>query len=162
MFKNIMLAAIAATSLSASLLVNAEEANGAAAYQRCAACHLADGAGVPGAFPPLKNRFAAIAGDEMGRTYLTLVVQAGLSGNVMIDGAMYAGFMPPQGALFDKEAFAAVLNHLVLGLDAATPADGWRDFTAAEVEKILAENPSASAMSNATLRVELKKKFPQL
>jgi hypothetical protein len=75
---------------------------------------------------------------------------------------MYAGFMPPQGALFNKQDFAAVLNHLVLGLGEGKTSEGWKPFTAEEIEKTLAENPGASAMSNATLRAELKKKFPQL
>jgi cytochrome c553 len=161
-----VLSLLAALSISTSAIAGeqADElaAAGAEAYKRCAACHLADGAGVPGAFPPLNDRFAELAVDEAGRAYLVLVVQSGLSGNLNINGAMYAGFMPPQGALFNKQDFAAVLNHLVLGLGEGKTSEGWKPFTAEEIEKTLAENPGASAMSNATLRAELKKKFPQL
>ena len=31
------------------------------AYASCAACHLPDGVGIPGAFPPIRNRAAKIA-----------------------------------------------------------------------------------------------------
>ena len=42
--------------------------------QRCAACHLSNGAGVPGAFPPLKTDVRKLAGTVAGRRYLALVV----------------------------------------------------------------------------------------
>ena len=44
-------------------------------FARCAACHLQDGQGVPGAFPPLVARLGPLVGLTQGREYLVLVVQ---------------------------------------------------------------------------------------
>lgn len=88
--------------------------DGATIYKRCAACHLANGAGVPGAFPPLKTDVRKLAGTSAGRRYLALVVIRGVSGPITVEGKPYRGTMPAQGGLNDAQV-AAVLNHVVRG-----------------------------------------------
>ncbi len=88
--------------------------DGATIYKRCAACHLANGAGVPGAFPPLKSDVRALAGTAAGRRYLALVVIRGVSGPITVEGKAYRGMMPAQAGLNDAQV-AAVLNHVVRG-----------------------------------------------
>ena len=51
--------------------------DGATVFKRCAACHLGDGAGVPGAFPPLKANAQSLAATAPGRRYLALAVIRG-------------------------------------------------------------------------------------
>lgn len=99
--------------------------DGATIYKRCAACHLANGAGVPGAFPPLKSDVRALAGTAAGRRYLALVVIRGVSGPITVEGKAYRGMMPAQAGLNDAQV-AAVLNHVVRGGSA-------KAFTAREI-----------------------------
>lgn len=99
--------------------------DGATIYKRCAACHLADGSGVPGAFPPLKADVRSLATTTAGRRYLALVVIRGVSGPITVAGKVYRGTMPAQGGLNDAQV-ASVLNHVVRGSSAKT-------FTAAEI-----------------------------
>lgn len=88
--------------------------DGATIYKRCAACHLANGAGVPGAFPPLKADVRLLAGTAAGRRYLALVVIRGVSGPITVEGKAYRGMMPAQAGLNDAQV-AAVLNFVVRG-----------------------------------------------
>ena len=88
--------------------------DGATIYKRCAACHLASGAGVPGAFPPLKADVRSLAASAAGRRYLALVVIRGVSGPITVEGKTYRGTMPAQGGLNDAQV-AAVLNFVVRG-----------------------------------------------
>lgn len=88
--------------------------DGPTIYKRCAACHLANGAGVPGAFPPLKTDVRKLAGTPAGRRYLALVVIRGVSGPITVEGKAYRGMMPAQAGLNDAQV-AAVLNHVVRG-----------------------------------------------
>lgn len=112
--------------------VAAQTADGAAIYKRCAACHLATGAGVPGAFPPLRSDITALAAKPDGRRYLVLVVTKGVSGPITVEGKPYRGVMPAQAGLNDAQ-IAAVLNHVL-----ATSAKGGtaKPFTAAEVAQV--------------------------
>lgn len=83
--------------------------DGAAVYAaRCAACHQANGAGLPGAFPPL-------AGSEWvtgkGST-LAAIVLHGIGGPLTVKGQRYDGAMPAfQQQLQDSE-IAAVLTYI--------------------------------------------------
>ena len=73
---------------------------GAGVYQRqCAACHQADGQGVPGAFPPL-SKTDWVTGDTKR---LIGVVLRGLSNPIEVNGQRYDGEMPPQRVLSDQE-----------------------------------------------------------
>lgn len=103
------------------------------AYKACAACHLANGTGVPGAFPPLAGRVAPIAATPGGRRYLVDVMAIGLSGQIAVGSTVYRGFMPRQ--VLSAADAAAVLNYL--GAETGDPkAAKFRKFTAAEVEEL--------------------------
>lgn len=84
-------------------------ADGAALYAaRCAACHQANGAGVPGAFPPL-------AGSEWLATdakRLAALVLHGMTGSITVKGQAYNGAMPAFGTQLDDTEIAAVLTHV--------------------------------------------------
>lgn len=89
----------------------APAADGAAIYQSvCSACHMANAAGVPGAFPPLAGHAADLYLAE--RTYPILAVTFGVMGQIMVDGMAYNGLMPAHAHLADGE-IAAVLNFVM-------------------------------------------------
>lgn len=123
---------------------------GATLYQHCAACHLPSGEGVPGAFPPLAGRMAAIAANEQGRRYLVSVVNQGLSGAIKIDGNVYSGYMQGFQSSLGAGEISDVLNYLVLGLSSSS-ADGFVPFTVGEVAS-LGESIIASGRSSNELR----------
>lgn len=75
--------------------------------QYCLACHQADGAGVAGAFPPLKES-DWVAGDK---NRLISVVINGLEGPIEVNGQQYNSMMPSQGFLADEQ-IAAVLTYV--------------------------------------------------
>lgn len=118
--------------------------DGATVYKRCAACHLADGAGVPGAFPSLKVDAKALAATPAGRPYLALVVIRGVSGPLTVAGKAYRGTMPAQAGLNDAQV-AAVLNHVVKGSSA-------RAFTPREVAGYRAGGSALNGAAVARLR----------
>ena len=112
---SIMLASlglVAASLMARAPATAATQPDGAAAYKRCAACHLATGAGVPGAFPPLAGNVNSLAQTAEGRRYLALVVIKGVSGPLTVEGKSYRGVMPAQGDL-DDATTAALLDHVV-------------------------------------------------
>lgn len=114
--------------------------DGAATYKRCAACHLATGAGVPGAFPPLGADIRVLSKTPAGRNYLALAVMRGLSGPLTVDGKTYRGNMPAQAGL-DDAAVAAVLNHVVIKIAKGSGAA----FTPAEIGSARKAGASLSA-----------------
>lgn len=73
----------------------------------CAACHQANGEGVPGVFPPLKGDPVVTADDPVAHIRTVL---EGLSGRV-INGVEYASPMPPFGEQLTDEEIAAVISH---------------------------------------------------
>lgn len=110
--------------------------HGAKVYQRCAACHLPNGQGVPGAFPALAGRLDGAAATDDGRAYLVMTISAGLMGEIEVDGKTYRGVMPAQAGLSDAD-LAAVLNYaLTLKGGAGAPAKPPKSFTAEEVAAI--------------------------
>lgn len=72
----------------------------------CAACHGAQGAGVPSAFPPL-------AGNPNLKTPETIVkaVTKGVTGAVTVNGQTFNGAMPPFAQLSDEQV-AAVASYI--------------------------------------------------
>ena len=74
--------------------------------QVCAACHQADGKGVPGAFPPIAG-----AGEFYGdaKNHAKIIVH-GLNGEIVVLGTTWNGAMPPQGTLSDYD-IAAVATY---------------------------------------------------
>lgn len=141
--------------LALAVPVAAQLPNGAALYQRCAACHLPDGAGVPGAFPPLKADFAALASGPEGRRYLVLAVTRGLAGPLTIEGKAYRGVMPAQ-SLLDDAGVAAVLNHVAVAVAGA--GGDFRPFTAAEVAQARPSGAALTAADVAALHARLSRK----
>lgn len=121
-------------------------------FVRCAACHLEDGAGVPGSFPPLAARLGPLIATPIGRDYLVLVLQTGLMGNLQIDGSQYRGVMPAQGPALGDEGVAAVLNYVLKQFNEKTLPAGWRPFSANEVSRIKARYLSPSVAHLLQLR----------
>lgn len=124
------------------------------AYATCSACHLPDGAGVPGAFPPIRNRAGKIASLEGGRDYLITVVTYGLMGTIQVDGAQYFGVMAGNTGAMSAEDIAAALNYIVFELSDADAA-GIDPFTADEVSKVQATITVKSPMGAGQLREKL-------
>lgn len=84
-------------------------ADGAAIYQsRCAACHQASGAGLPGVFPPLAGS-EWVTGPEAA---LVAIVLHGATGAITVKGSVYNGAMPAFGAQLPDAELAAVLTHI--------------------------------------------------
>ncbi|WP_206243675.1 c-type cytochrome [Novosphingobium terrae] len=121
--------------------------DGAQIFTRCAACHTATGAGVPGAFPPLQSDFRNLATKAEGRRYLALAVIKGLSGAITVQGKPYRGFMPAQP--LDDAAVAGVLNHV--GAKIATSGPAFKSFTPAEVAAARAGGAKLSVADVAKL-----------
>lgn len=73
----------------------------------CSSCHQADGSGLPGVFPPLKDNSVVLDADP------TEHIKAVLDGvaDKVIAGIAYASPMPGFGALLDDDQIAAVVNH---------------------------------------------------
>lgn len=104
----------------------------------CATCHQPDGAGVEGAFPPLRQT-EWTEGDK-GR--LIRLVLYGMQGPIEIDGAQYNNVMTPHGFLTDEQV-AAVLTFVRsnFGNDAdAVTADEVARVRAAEGDHDLFES----------------------
>lgn len=114
----------------ASPSTSAPSPNGAVLFKRCAACHTATGAGVPGTYPPLQADFRQLAASKNGRRYIALAVMRGLMGAIEVDGKTYRGVMPAQSDLSDAEV-AAVLNHV--GTQIAKSGPAFKPFATAEV-----------------------------
>lgn len=82
---------------------------GAEVYgQQCIRCHMADGKGAPGAFPPLVDSPWLDSDDERQAR----IVLHGLSGPIEVSGVGYDAVMEPLGALLDDEQVAAVLTYV--------------------------------------------------
>ncbi len=106
------------------------DVDGAVAFGTCAACHQANGAGIPGAFPPLANHAAELYIADP--TYMIDVVLYGLTGQIQVEGATYNGFMPAHEHLADEE-IAAILNHVMTSFGNEDAASGFEPYTAESV-----------------------------
>lgn len=72
---------------------------GARIYTQCAACHQADGTGVPGVFPPLANS-DWVNGDERR---VVKILLWGLNGPITVAGNEYNGNMPSYNSMSDED-----------------------------------------------------------
>lgn len=122
--------------------------DGAKIFKKCAACHTATGAGVPGSFPPLRGDFRRLAGQPQGRRYLQLALIKGVSGPITVEGKAYRSVMPAQ--VLDDASVAAVLNHV--GTNVAKTGPKFKPFTAAEVKTVRSGAGSLNAGAVAKLR----------
>ncbi len=153
---SIAVSAVCAMAISSGSLRAQDSESGydASTYTTCAACHLPDGVGVPGAFPPVRNRAAAMAQLDGGRDYLIAVASYGLMGNMTVDAVQYFGVMPGNSAAMSPEDIAAVLNYIVFELnDAETEA--MDAFSAEEVERAQSEVRAKSPAAAGEVRKEL-------
>jgi mono/diheme cytochrome c family protein len=84
-------------------------ADGAAVFAaRCAACHQASGAGLPGVFPPLAgSEWVAGKGDLVAKIMLH-----GVQGAITVKGATFNGAMPPFKDQLSDAEIAAVASHV--------------------------------------------------
>jgi mono/diheme cytochrome c family protein len=115
---------------------------------RCAVCHGAQAAGIPGSIPSLHEQVVAFAKIPQGRDYLVMVVTTGLMGNLKVGGISYNGVMPAQSGLSETE-IAAVLSYVASDLgknDSATP------LTAADVTDARARHADKSPQATRALR----------
>lgn len=140
----------------------ADDTSGEAGFQRCAACHLPGGEGIPGAFPPLKGRIANIAASQEGRAYLVGVVQAGLMGAITVDDIPYMGVMPAQGASYDASGISEVLNYAIQVLDGDNAKPDWAPFSAEEVAGLIKANSVPTSQGSAMRRQALHEQYPEL
>lgn len=148
------LATIAAGGLAAAQASPSSSAttpDGAVLFKRCAACHTATGAGVPGAYPPLQNDFRNLAANKNGRRYIALAVIRGLSGPLQVEGKTYRGVMPAQSGLDDTDV-AAVLNHV--GTTIAKSGPVFTTFTSAEIAVARKGGSTLSSAQVAQLHTE--------
>jgi mono/diheme cytochrome c family protein len=116
---------------------------------RCAVCHGAQAAGIPGSFPSLHDQIVAFAKLPQGRDYLVMVVTTGLMGSLNVAGVSYNGVMPAQSGLSEAEV-AAVLSYLASDLGkntSAAPA-----LSAGDVTDARARHPDKSAQATRALR----------
>jgi mono/diheme cytochrome c family protein len=123
--------------------------SGAAVFAgRCAVCHGAEAAGIPGSFPSLHEQIVGFAKTPEGRDYLVMVVTTGLMGELKVAGVTYRGVMPAQSGLSDAE-IAAVITYLGSdrGKDTAVTA-----LTADEVQAIHGRHPDRSPQTTRALR----------
>jgi len=120
-------------------------------YAVCSACHLPDGVGIPGVFPPIRNRVSEMAKLEGGRAYLATTVSFGLMGNIEVGGTPYFGVMAGNNGMLSAEQIANALNYAVFELDDEDVVDV-PPFTSTEIEIIQAETPNKGPAAAAELR----------
>lgn len=116
-------------------------------YQRCAACHLPTGEGVPGAYPPLAGHIGELLAAEGGRAYVVAALDKGVMGVIEVAGVQYRGMMPAQTRAMKDEDVAALLNYLVA---AFAPDSDIAAFDAGEVTALRgAAKPMTAKMVHA-------------
>jgi mono/diheme cytochrome c family protein len=108
------------TAAAAPAATETKAIDGAAEFTaQCAACHQPNGEGVAGQFPPLAGNHDLF----LSRTFPVMVVLAGLSGSIEVEGKTLNSTMPPLNYLSDAQV-AAVLNYVrgAWGNDKLKPA----------------------------------------
>lgn len=96
----------------------------------CQACHMKDGSGIEGAFPPVANSDYLNENPERG---VSAVVH-GLSGEITVNGETYNGVMPSQN-LTDEEV-ANVITYILNSFD-----NEGGEITPEDVERIRQQGP---------------------
>lgn len=143
-----LLAALALLCASLTIAIESEDlAEGRVLFGSCAACHLATGEGVPGAFPPLKNRLLNIAATTAGREYLIQVVLQGIHGPMVVGGVPYQGYMQGYQGSLQNDQISLVLNYAVTQLRDDTVSSGFTWFDAAEIAQARLAIASATMSS---------------
>ncbi|MEM1090354.1 MAG: cytochrome c [Pseudomonadota bacterium] len=145
---------VAALAATGSSLAQQSPAD---AYNVCAACHLPTGAGIPGAFPPIRKRGRQIAVLEGGREYLIGTVLNGLMGQISAGGQSYFGVMAGQRGAMDHESIAQALNYVMFEL-ADDDGSEVAAFTADEVAGVAEQWGAAGPDKAAKVRQQLVEK----
>lgn len=115
--------------------------------QRCVTCHQANGAGIPGTFPPLAESEYANAADP---GVPARIVIHGISGPITVHGATYNSLMPPYGVgvVMSDEEIAQLLTYVRSSFGNSSSA-----VTAADVAKAR----EATASHTGPMTVEMLK-----
>ncbi|GLU35012.1 cytochrome c [Trinickia caryophylli] len=85
---------------------------------RCASCHQASGAGLPGVFPPLAGS-EWVNGDPK---IVARILLLGVTGKITVAGATFNGTMPAFGTTLDDAQIAAVASHVRSSFGNKSPA----------------------------------------
>ena len=113
--------------------------DGKAVYnQFCASCHMANGQGNPGVFPPLANWVGNFVKNDDGRAVLVHIVAFGMQGQISAQGKTYNGFMPAYAQLSNKQV-ADLYNFILTEWNKDLLPKGFKPFTADEVAKYRAK-----------------------
>jgi mono/diheme cytochrome c family protein len=102
--------ASSAPAATSPVAQNGASANdGAGVYStNCSSCHQTNGAGLPGAFPPLANN-PAVTGDPKN---LIHIVKFGLNGKIQVGAQAYNGTMPAWGQNLSDGQIASVITFI--------------------------------------------------
>lgn len=138
----------------------ADQDSGEKHFSRCVACHLAEGQGIPGAFPPLKDRLAKLTHSELGRQYVVQVIYGGLMGLISVNGQSYSGVMPAQAGDLSAKNVSDMLNYAVNKIEKDSKPSDWVPFSEAEILRL--SKTKGNPMSNGSLRKQLLEKQPEL
>jgi mono/diheme cytochrome c family protein len=79
----------------------------------CAACHQANGEGVPGTFPSLAGHAPKIAVLTEGREYMARLVLFGLQGPIVVDGKPFNAAMPAWEGILTDDQLAGALDYVL-------------------------------------------------
>lgn len=112
----------------------------------CAACHQANGMGLPGAFPPLAGSDWVSGPEEK----IILTVLHGLTGEITVNGEKWNSVMPAQGATLDDQKVAAVLSYVRSAWGNSSPP-----VKPASVAKLREKFKDHAAWTNADLEAAL-------
>ncbi len=102
--------ATASASASAAAGKNpASASDGGAIYSaNCSSCHQPNGAGIPGAFPPLAGN-PAVTGTPVA---VIAIVKDGLEGRLVVHGQAYSGIMPRWKGVLSDDQIASVITYI--------------------------------------------------
>jgi mono/diheme cytochrome c family protein len=139
---------LAATLLAPAHLVAQPAKTGAEVYATCAACHMANGQGLIGAFPPLDGSDWVTGRPEVP---IALVLH-GMQGPVPVKGVTYNAIMTPWGQMFSDQEIANVVTYIRTSWGNKASA-----VTAADVAKVRAATKARTTPFTAD---EVKKQFP--
>src|SRR5690625_2304039 len=127
-----------------------------AAYMaNCSSCHQANGAGMPGVFPPFaEGHGAELYNADGGPEYLMHTVLFGLQGEIDVHGTSYNGAMPAWPQLSDED-LAGVLNHITTAWGNDAFVQDFDPFTADDLAERRGDGLSASDVHAAREALDL-------
>ena len=131
----------------------AEGRDGKTVFNTCAACHLATGEGLPGAFPPLVYLPETFA-REGGKEYLISVVLQGLNGPIKSQGQTYAGFMQAFAPSLTDDEIAGVLSYVLTDI-AKSPVKEAEPISAEDVAAVRKQVAEKTLPPSHALRQQL-------